>query len=183
MSLVPDNAAMAVKSASIGWYAVAAVYAAVPSVPPVPTFSVDPSVPVSVNVFDDVNVLPSAIVTVEPVAGAVNVTLLIVVADATPSVGVVKVGEVAKTNAPDPVSSVTAEARFALDGVARNVATPVPSPVILPTAGVIVDALAAVTKPFPLTVKATDCVAEPKEPTLLFTVASVKAVEPVASPV
>jgi hypothetical protein len=79
-------------------------------------------------VFDDVNVLPSAIVTVEPVAGAVSVTLLIVVADATPSVGVVKVGEVAKTKAPLPVSSVTADARLALEGVARNVATPEPRP-------------------------------------------------------
>jgi hypothetical protein len=112
---------------------VVAVYAAVPSVPPVPTFSVEPSVPVSVSVFEEVNVFPSAIVTVEPVAGAVRVTLLMVVADATPSVGVVKVGEVAKTKAPLPVSSVTADARLADDGVARNVATPVPRPLMFPT--------------------------------------------------
>jgi hypothetical protein len=38
------------------------------------------------------------------------------------------VGAVPKTSAPDPVSPVTADARFELDGVARNVATPVPSP-------------------------------------------------------
>ena len=41
---------------------------------------------------------------------------------------VVKVGEVAKVSAPLPVSSVTAAARFADDGVARKVATPVPRP-------------------------------------------------------
>ena len=40
------------------------------------------------------------------------------------------VGDVPKTSNPPPVSSVTAVARLALDGVARNVATPVPSPLI-----------------------------------------------------
>jgi hypothetical protein len=45
-----------------------------------------------------------------------------------PKTGVTKVGEVAKTNEPDPVSSVTALARFALVGVAKNVAIPVPKP-------------------------------------------------------
>ena len=38
------------------------------------------------------------------------------------------VGVLAKTNAPVPVSSVTAAAKLAADGVARNVATLVPSP-------------------------------------------------------
>lgn len=38
------------------------------------------------------------------------------------------VGAVANTSAPEPVSPVTAAARFALDGVARNVATFAPSP-------------------------------------------------------
>jgi hypothetical protein len=33
------------------------------------------------------------------------------------------VGEVAKTNKPEPVSSVTAAAKFAEDGVPKNVAT------------------------------------------------------------
>lgn len=47
-----------------------------------------------------------------------------------PRAGVTKVGDVAKTKAPDPVSSVTAAARFALEGVARNVATPVPNPLM-----------------------------------------------------
>jgi len=45
-----------------------------------------------------------------------------------PRSGVTSVGLVANTSAPEPVSSVTAEARLALDGVARNVATPVPRP-------------------------------------------------------
>ncbi len=45
-----------------------------------------------------------------------------------PSAGVIKVGDVANTSAPDPVSSVTADIRFALDGVAKNVAIPVPNP-------------------------------------------------------
>jgi len=47
-----------------------------------------------------------------------------------PRFGVTSVGEVPKTSAPLPVSPVTAAARFALDGVARNVATFVPSPEI-----------------------------------------------------
>ena len=42
--------------------------------------------------------------------------------------GSVSVGLVANTLAPVPVSSVNNAARFALDGVARNVAAPVPSP-------------------------------------------------------
>ena len=45
-----------------------------------------------------------------------------------PKAGVTRVGLVAKTSAPLPVSSVTAVARFAELGVARNVAMPVPSP-------------------------------------------------------
>jgi hypothetical protein len=42
--------------------------------------------------------------------------------------GVVRVGLVPNTSAPDPVSSVTTAARFALDGVAKNVATLAPNP-------------------------------------------------------
>jgi len=45
-----------------------------------------------------------------------------------PSIGVTNVGDVANTNEPVPVSSVTADAKLALVGVARNVATPVPKP-------------------------------------------------------
>ena len=55
---------------------------------------------------------------------------LILVAVATPRTGVTRVGLVANTKSPVPVSPVTAAARFALVGVPRNVATPVPSEVI-----------------------------------------------------
>ena len=55
-----------------------------------------------------VRVLPSAMVKVDPVAGVVKVTLLILVALATPKTGVVRVGEVAKTARPEPVSSLRA---------------------------------------------------------------------------
>jgi hypothetical protein len=44
------------------------------------------------------------------------------------TVGFVRVGDVPNTKEPDPVSSVTAETKLALDGVAKNVATPVPRP-------------------------------------------------------
>ena len=53
----------------------------------------------------------------------VNVTLLGV-----PKAGVTNVGEVANTKDPVPVSSVTAEIKFALVGVAKNVAIPVANP-------------------------------------------------------
>src|SRR6185312_11821649 len=45
-----------------------------------------------------------------------------------PRTGVTNVGEVAKTFAPVPVSSVIAAAKLAEDGVAKNVATLVPKP-------------------------------------------------------
>jgi hypothetical protein len=47
-----------------------------------------------------------------------------------PSAGVTRVGDCAKTNAPLPVSSVTAALRFAELGVPRKVATPVPNEVM-----------------------------------------------------
>jgi len=59
---------------------------------------------------------------------AVPVILVPTKADGVPKAGVTNVGDVAKTKEPVPVSSVTAEIRFALDGVARKVATPVPRP-------------------------------------------------------
>ena len=42
--------------------------------------------------------------------------------------GVIIVGVLLPITKPEPVSSVIAERKLALDGVARNVATPVPSP-------------------------------------------------------
>ena len=61
------------------------------------------------------------------------VALVSVAADGVPKLGVTSVGEVANTNEPEPVSSVTAAAKLALDGVASHVATPVPRPDRLPT--------------------------------------------------
>mgnify|MGYP006285575721 CR=1 FL=1 len=84
--------------------------------------------PVNVSVLLHVNVLLSAIVSVLPVSGAVIATLLILVALATPSVGVTNVGLFENTTALEPVSSVKAAARLALEGVAKNVATLEPKP-------------------------------------------------------
>jgi hypothetical protein len=58
----------------------------------------------------------------DDIAGAVFVSTRLVI------VAVVSVGLVAKTASPLPVSSVRHDARFALDGVAKKVATLVPSP-------------------------------------------------------
>ena len=60
-----------------------------------------------------VSVLPSAIVSVALDAGAVIATLLMLVVLATPSTGVVSVGDVAKTSEPDPVSSLITPASSA----------------------------------------------------------------------
>ena len=65
------------------------------------------SVPARVSELLAVKVLPSAIVSVDPVAGAVSATLLIEVADATPKTGVTKVGVFDKTTATVPVDDVT----------------------------------------------------------------------------
>lgn len=51
-------------------------------------------------------------------------------ADGVPRAGVMSVGDVANTRLPVPVSSATAEAKFAELGVAKNVAIPVPKPLI-----------------------------------------------------
>lgn len=62
------------------------------------------SVPASVRLELAVSVLPSRMVKVDPVAGAVRVTLFIVVTVATPRTGVTRVGEVSITNlVPVPV--------------------------------------------------------------------------------
>jgi hypothetical protein len=69
---------------------------------------------------------PSANDNVAFVTGVVIATLLILVAEAAPREGVVNDGEVPNTKAPEPVSPVTADARFALVGVPKKVATSVP---------------------------------------------------------
>lgn len=78
--------------------------------PSVTTVSDDPgnvivveSVPASVMELFIVNVFPSTIVSVDPVAGVVIVSLFIDVADATPSVGVVNDGDVVMATLPDPL--------------------------------------------------------------------------------
>jgi hypothetical protein len=65
---------------------------------------------------------------VTPVVRGRPVALVKTAAEGVPSAGVTNVGEVAKTRAPVPVSSVTAVARLVEDGVAKKVATPVPRP-------------------------------------------------------
>jgi hypothetical protein len=65
----------------------------------------------------------SANVKVAAVAGAVKATLLTLVAVATPNTGVTRVGVLANTLAPEPVSSVSAAAKLADEGVAKNAAT------------------------------------------------------------
>ena len=107
--------------------------------------SVTPVVPETVNVVakepEIVSVLATLFATPVPplVAGSVPVTPVLrgkpvaavkTKADGVPKLGVTKVGEVAKTAEPLPVSSVKAAARFADDGVPRNVATPLPKDVI-----------------------------------------------------
>jgi hypothetical protein len=73
------------------------------TVPPVPKATEDESVPVKVKVLLAVKVFPSATARVEDVAGVVMAILLIEVAEATPSVGVTKVGEVLPTRDPVPL--------------------------------------------------------------------------------
>jgi hypothetical protein len=59
---------------------------------------------------------------------AVPVRLVTTPLAGVPRAGVTSVGDVAKTNEPVPVSSVTVASKFAELGVARKVATPVPRP-------------------------------------------------------
>jgi len=61
---------------------------------------------------------------------AVPVILVPTKALGVPKAGVTSVGLVANTSEPEPVSSVIEAAKFALDGVPKNVATPVPKDVI-----------------------------------------------------
>jgi hypothetical protein len=63
-----------------------------------------------------------------PVEIGKPVAFVSVALDGVPRAGVTNAGLVANTRAPEPVSPVTAAARFAEDGVARKVATPVPRP-------------------------------------------------------
>ncbi len=70
-----------------------------------------------------------AAVPTTPAAGN-PVALVNVPLDGVPRAGVTRVGLVANTNEPDPVSSVTALARLAEEGVPHHVAIPEPTLVI-----------------------------------------------------
>jgi len=69
-------------------------------------------------------------VPVTPVVKGKPVALVRTIDEGVPRAGVTSVGDVANTKAPEPVSSVTVEARFADEGVASQVEPPVPKPVI-----------------------------------------------------
>jgi hypothetical protein len=98
-----------------------------------------PDVLTSVNVGLPVQLVSTPLVGV-PKTGVTITMLVLVHAEITPlatvpKTGAVKVGDaivglVPNTNAPVPVSPVTAEAKFALDGVAKNVDTFAPNPLI-----------------------------------------------------
>jgi hypothetical protein len=80
---------------------------------------------------NDVRLVPPLAVGKVPVTPVVRgrpVALVNVALVGVPNTGVTNVGEVAKTAEPVPVSSVKAAAKFALLGVAKKVATPVPNP-------------------------------------------------------
>jgi hypothetical protein len=104
-------------------------------------------VPVGLNVIAALDPLKPTVeladsVVNAPVVGVVAPTVPLMLIDAVPvklvtvpdvgvpNAGVTNVGEVANTNAPVPVSSVTADIKLAEFGVAKNVATPEPNPLM-----------------------------------------------------
>ena len=115
-------------------------------VPPCATVTSALSVKTVADAFGNVNVLNDVVgpvtaknpllvppfapgkIPVTPVVRGSPVTFVIVPLAGVPSMGVTSEGDVANTTAPVPVSPVTAAAKLAVDGVARNVATPVPNP-------------------------------------------------------
>src|SRR6185312_13238405 len=72
-----------------------------------------------------------------PVAIGKPVALVSTAADGVPNAGVINVGDVLNTSNPEPVSLVTVAARLALEGVARNVAIPVPRPLTPEEMGIV----------------------------------------------
>lgn len=104
----------------------------VANVPEVGSVTLVEAVEVNVTEWppDVAKVEPSDNANVADEVGAVIATLFTLVAVATPNTGVTKVGVLANTKLPDPVSSVIADARLALDAVARNAATLAPKPEI-----------------------------------------------------
>jgi hypothetical protein len=86
------------------------------------------TLPVPVEAVTPVPPLATGKVPVVPPSIGRPVALVSVPLVGVPNAGVTSVGLVANTSAPEPVSSVTAAAKFALVGVAKNVATSVPKP-------------------------------------------------------
>ena len=82
----------------------------------------------AVNVASPVPPFATGNVPVTPVVSGNPVQLVKVPELGVPNTGVVSVGDVANTKDPLPVSFVIADAKLALVGVARNVATLVPNP-------------------------------------------------------
>lgn len=122
--------------------------AKVANVPVVGNVTLVAALAVRVNEYapDVARVAPSAMVSVAAVAGAVSATLLMLVADATPKIGVTNVGLVARTLLPVPVfvtltRFLDASVATALDAVsaenialALNVAVPPTNkPLVIPT--------------------------------------------------
>ena len=105
--------------------------AKVPRVPPVPTLSVEPSVPANVRELLADSVLALAIVKTADVPGFVIVTLLTVVAVAAPMVGVVNVGLVASTMLPVPCGALPIAVKTVLLVVTVEGATPAPPPITM----------------------------------------------------
>jgi hypothetical protein len=75
-----------------------------------------------------VNVLPSAIAKVAEEAGAVIASLLMLVAVAAPSVGVVSEGEFARTTLPEPVVEETDQVPAAITGIPEEPEVSIPVP-------------------------------------------------------
>ena len=135
-------------------------------------------VPLTEAVADAVKVAPSTMVSVAPVAGAVTVILFMLVAVATPRIGVTSVGLVASALAPLPVEVVTPVPPEATASVAESPAA-VPELFWFKTgksAATAIDGAPVVVVFFSMPVASPDI-----NTPLIFT--TVKAVEPVASPV
>ncbi len=161
------------------------------------TFADTPSVPVSVIVLLTENVFPSAIVSVALVAGAVKISLLTLVAVATPISGVISVGPLSTTNfVPVPVWDAIAVA-FPTDGigpvklafVVTVAALPDMEPIAVPeNVGVTIVGLWFITKVDPVPVCAATAVALPTEVigpvrfAFVVTVAALPDIDPIAVP-
>jgi hypothetical protein len=101
----------------------------------VPEEGVPKAPPLVTSAPEDPTLIAKAVATfvpkpLTPVEIGSPVQLVNVPEDGVPSTGVTSVGDVANTKAPEPVSSVTADAKLADDGVPKKVATPAPKLVI-----------------------------------------------------